>query len=233
MNYKEILTNKHSSRNGNKISKIIIHHMAAIWTAEQCANYFRNTHRDCSANYCVSDDGVVMNVQECYRAWTSGNREFDEKSITIETADADTNWNISQTTLNNLYDLCADICDRYDIDLHYTGNTDGTLLYHKMLQPTACPGNFLIQKIQSGEFEKEVKKRQKKECSEMGCKYWDGTKCTKDTQTQTQTNRKSNDEIAKEVIRGNWGNGADRKNRLTAAGYDYATIQNIVNKMLS
>lgn len=41
--------------------------------------------------------------------------------------------------------------------------------------------------------------------------------------------RKSNDEIATEVMRGAWGNGDDRRNRLAAAGYDYDTIQNIVN----
>ena len=29
-----------------------------------------------------------------------------------------------------------------------------------------------------------------------------------------------------------WGNGTDRKNRLTNAGYDYQTIQNIVNQKL-
>ena len=39
-------------------------------------------------------------------------------------------------------------------------------------------------------------------------------------------------EIAREVIRGNWGNGEERKRRLRAAGYDYGRIQNIVNKML-
>lgn len=43
---------------------------------------------------------------------------------------------------------------------------------------------------------------------------------------------KSLDEIAKEVIRGNWGNGVDRKNRLTEAGYDYNTVQNRVNEMM-
>ena len=41
--------------------------------------------------------------------------------------------------------------------------------------------------------------------------------------------RKSNEEIALEVRRGDWGNGDDRKNRLAAAGYDYAAIQAIVN----
>lgn len=49
----------------------------------------------------------------------------------------------------------------------------------------------------------------------------------------TGTPKKSVDEIAREVIDGKWGNGADRKNRITAAGYDYAAIQKRVNQMLS
>ena len=43
---------------------------------------------------------------------------------------------------------------------------------------------------------------------------------------------KSIDEIAREIIRGDWGNGADRRNRLTSAGYDYATVQSKVNELL-
>lgn len=43
---------------------------------------------------------------------------------------------------------------------------------------------------------------------------------------------KSIDELAKEVIRGEWGNGADRKKRLTAAGYDYNAVQARVNQLL-
>jgi len=42
----------------------------------------------------------------------------------------------------------------------------------------------------------------------------------------------SNDEVAQQVINGAWGNGDDRKNRLSAAGYDPATIQALVNKKL-
>lgn len=42
---------------------------------------------------------------------------------------------------------------------------------------------------------------------------------------------KSVDEIAREVIQGKWGNGADRKNRLTAAGYDYSKVQARVNEL--
>lgn len=44
--------------------------------------------------------------------------------------------------------------------------------------------------------------------------------------------KKTNEEIAKEVIKGLWGNGAERKKKLTAAGYDYPTIQKLVNKMI-
>ena len=49
---------------------------------------------------------------------------------------------------------------------------------------------------------------------------------------KVEPTKKSNYEIATEVINGNWGNGADRKNALTNAGYDYAVIQSIVNARL-
>ena len=52
-----------------------------------------------------------------------------------------------------------------------------------------------------------------------------------DTPTST-TVKKSNEEIAKEVVAGKWGNGNARKTALTKAGYDYKTIQTLVNKLL-
>ena len=44
---------------------------------------------------------------------------------------------------------------------------------------------------------------------------------------------KSIDELAQEVIRGDWGNGQERKDRLTAAGYDYNAVQARVNEILA
>ena len=44
--------------------------------------------------------------------------------------------------------------------------------------------------------------------------------------------KKSVDEIAREVIQGKWGNGADRKNRLEKAGYNYNEVQKKVNMLL-
>lgn len=47
-----------------------------------------------------------------------------------------------------------------------------------------------------------------------------------------KTEKKSVDTLAKEVIKGLWGNGADRKDRLTKAGYSYDAVQKRVNELL-
>lgn len=52
------------------------------------------------------------------------------------------------------------------------------------------------------------------------------------TNTQTPPTQKSVERIAQEVVWGLWGNGADRKTKLTAAGYDYDEVQSMVNKLL-
>lgn len=42
---------------------------------------------------------------------------------------------------------------------------------------------------------------------------------------------KTNQEVAVEVILGKWGNGAERRSRLTKAGYNYENVQSIVNAL--
>lgn len=44
--------------------------------------------------------------------------------------------------------------------------------------------------------------------------------------------RKSVEELAREVIEGRWGNGQERRDRLTAEGYDYDAVQNRVNELV-
>ena len=46
------------------------------------------------------------------------------------------------------------------------------------------------------------------------------------------TKKKSDAEIAKEVISGKWGNGIERKQRLTTAGYNYNAVQSKVDKLM-
>lgn len=50
--------------------------------------------------------------------------------------------------------------------------------------------------------------------------------------TNTKQNNKSIDDIAREVIEGQFGNGDKRKRNLEKAGYDYKVVQSKVNKIL-
>lgn len=57
------------------------------------------------------------------------------------------------------------------------------------------------------------------------------TTASNDKTTAADAAKKSVTEIAKEVLAGKWGNREDRKNRLTAAGYNYNDVQAAVNKL--
>jgi len=47
-----------------------------------------------------------------------------------------------------------------------------------------------------------------------------------------ETNKSTHD-LAREVINKKWGDGAERKRRLSDAGYDYAAVQKEVNKLMN
>lgn len=53
------------------------------------------------------------------------------------------------------------------------------------------------------------------------------------TAEATTAVKKDVDTIAREVIAGKWGNGNDRKQRLTAAGYNPEEVQNRVNTLMN
>ena len=63
--------------------------------------------------------------------------------------------------------------------------------------------------------------------------WMDEANVSKVTLETPQPVKKSNAELAKEVIAGKWGNGAARKEALTKAGYDYAAVQKEVDAMLT
>lgn len=66
------------------------------------------------------------------------------------------------------------------------------------------------------------------------CNYFGITYKTKEEPNpQSAPSKKSVDELAREVIAGKWGNGSDRRIRLTQAGYDYDAVQKRVNEILT
>lgn len=64
---------------------------------------------------------------------------------------------------------------------------------------------------------------------------WDAYvgKSTSATKPQPKPVTKTVDQLADEVIAGQWGNGSDRKKRLDAAGYDYNAVQQMVNQKMA
>lgn len=55
----------------------------------------------------------------------------------------------------------------------------------------------------------------------------------KEADSTDNSNRKSVDELAQEVIDGKWGDGEERKNKLEKVGYNYDKVQDRVNEILA
>ena len=209
-------SNYTQGRRGYKICKITPHHMAGVLSGAQCARIFQNPSRQASANYCIGNDGDIVGcVDENNRAWTSSSSSNDCQAITIEVSNNKTggDWTISDKAWNALVDLCVDICKRYNFKLTYDGTKNGSLTRHNMFANTNCPGKYLQSRFQ--ELANTVNAR------------------LNGSATPATPNKKSNEEIAEEVIAGKWGNGDARKTALTNAGYNYNAIQDLVNQKLS
>lgn len=212
--------NYQKGRNGQKICKFTPHIMAGILTGKQCAvNIFQKSTRYASANYCIGNDGdIVCNVYEEDRAYTSSSRSNDNQAITVEVSNCEYggDWKISDKAWDSLVKLAVDVCKRYNFKLVYDGTPNGSLTRHNMFANTSCPGKYLQSRFQ--------------ELADTVNAQLDGKA---EPTPSTPSGSKTNEEIANEVIAGKWGNGEDRKNRLTQAGYNYSTIQSIVNQKLS
>lgn len=120
--------------------------MASIITIEQCGKGFASILRGAASNYGVGSDGrVALYVEECNRAWTTGN-SVDHEAVTIEVANdgGKPEWHVSDKALESTIELCVDICIRNEIEqLIFTGDKNGNLVAHKWYQATTCPGPYL------------------------------------------------------------------------------------------
>lgn len=71
-----------------------------------------------------------------------------------------------------------------------------------------------------------------KKCADKNKGYSVFDESGKAVYTSKSSNTKSVDTLAREVIQGKWGNGAERKQKLTVAGYDYDAVQKRVNELM-
>ena len=130
-----------------RIRAITIHHMAGNLSIEQCGALWQNPSRNGSSHYGIGTDGrIACYVMEENTAWTNSNWNSNCESITIETANDQIggDWHVSDTALNSLIRLVADIAKRNNLGKLVKGQN---LTWHSMFTATTCPGPYLSSKI--------------------------------------------------------------------------------------
>lgn len=174
-----------------------------------------------------------MYVEEKNRSWCSSSNSNDQRAVTIECAsDTKHPYAMNNKVYASLIKLCTDICKRNGKKkLLWLGSKSKTLNYkpksdemvltvHRWFANKSCPGDWLYSRL--GDLAKKVT-----------ANLSGSSAVKKDTSSEKKNSgTKSVDQVAREVIQGKWGNGTDRKKRLTAAGYNYNAVQKRVNGLL-
>ena len=168
-----------------------------------------------------------MYVEEKNRSWCSSSNANDQRAITIECAsDTFHPYAMNDKVYATLITLCTDICRRNgkkkllwfadkNKSLAYSPKQDEMVLtVHRWFANKSCPGDWLYSRL-----------------GDVAAKVTANLNSTAPS-TTTPSTSKTTEEVAQEVIAGKWGNGEDRKNRLSAAGYNYSVIQAKVNELM-
>lgn len=200
---------KYNSRNGAAVTRVIVHHWAGTNGGDTS---LANPNRDASTNYILYGDGTLaVQVPEEFRAWTSGSFAADQPSITVEVQNSAVggNWPVSDKAVAKLIELIADIGRRYG-----WGSINRTRVRgHREFAATACPGPYLWDRLDSIASQANAK---------LGGKPVPPAK--------PGAPGGGVDDLARAVIRGDYGNGDERKRRL---GSRYAEVQARVDQILN
>lgn len=205
-------SNYTKGRDGYHVEKITIHHMAGVLSAKNCGGIFQNPNRNGSSHYGIGVNGEIANyVDEDNMAWTDSNRVSNKTSVTIENSNAATggDWPISAATFESLIQLCADIARRYNLGKLVPHQN---LTWHSLYASTNCPGPWLLSHMD--------------ELADRVNAVLGGEPAPKPSNDLSQY---TDEQLADMVIKGQFGNGDERKQRL---GDRYSAVQAIVNKRL-
>lgn len=153
-----MLSPNYSSRNGNTIKGVTLHHTAGVLTAKQIGNIFIKKSRNASCNYGIGNDGkIVLIVDENNRSWCSSNRKNDENMITFEISNCSgaPNWEVGDLAMDSTIRLLVDICQRNGIkQLKFLNDSSKKYNYdeqnmtlHCWFASTQCPGQYLKGKM--------------------------------------------------------------------------------------
>ncbi len=203
------LTKVNFTKGNNKQNKyIVLHYVGSTGGAEANCKYFEKFYRGASSNYFVGHAGEVWQcVEDKDVAWHCGALKYkhpycrNQNSIGIEMC--------CRKGANGWYFEQATITSTIGLvkELMKKYNIPvSNVIRHYDVSGKRCPEPYVRNTADWNLFKLQL------------------------TTTPTEK-KKSNAEIAKEVMQGKWGNGTERKKRLEAAGYNYNEIQASVNAL--
>ena len=236
-------------------TRIVVHNTANDASATNEVAYMRSNNNEVSFHYAVDDKQIVQGIPENRNAWHAGDGgsgKGNREGIAIEICYSKSGGDKFTKAEANAVELIVDILKRYGwgvdkvtkhqdysgkycphrtLDLgweRFIGMIEGKLL------PKKKTVTELAQEVIQGKWGNGADR--KKKLVQAGYDYntvqAEVNRLVKGTTATTAPKKKSNEEIAKEVIQGKWGNGAIRKQNLKNAGYNPTVIQALVNKML-
>lgn len=234
--------------NKSRVSKIVMHHMAhSTWGLEDVHNFHKNSRgwSGIGYNFWIDKQGNVF----LGRGFNQGAHVLNHNSTTLGVGFQ------GDFTKDKMTDAQV-LAGQQVID--YVNNWAGKKLEvvgHNELQATACPGkNFRMSEVKqpikstqitgdytvkAGDTLYSIARQLNLSVDELitlnNISNPNLIKPGQKLKTKVIASKpklKSLDAIAKEVIDGKWGVGADRATRLTRAGYNANQVQSRVNQLL-
>ena len=224
---------------------VVIHNDAGYMTPTEYIEWLRYREKSLGiAHYYCNRDTIVRVVDTYHIAYHTGDWWSNIRSIGYEVCES-----MKVTDEEFLQNEDITLMQATE-DLLYYGlpiTTDTVRLHHEFV-PTSCPHRSLALHGGTTESVKDYFVTRMTEFAELGSTVEEmlaaigsGTEENDDMPNNEEITpgeekpsaKKTNEDIADEVILGLWGNGKERKQRLEEEGYDYDAIQEIVNNKLS
>lgn len=179
-------------------------------------------------SYVITESAMLSAIKWIKEQITGKTREYP---IFLDVEDNQ----ISSVSKENLTNLCKYFCDNFENSGIYA-NLDwfkNKLNVNDLINYKIWLAQWTSQENHSADFKVDLWQYSSKANINGITGNVDMNKCLNcEVNEEEITGKKSNEQIAEEVIEGLWDNGELRKEKLTQAGYNYNEIQTIVNEKM-
>lgn len=222
------------------IDFVVIHNDAGSMTPEQYVNWLRNRDKSLGIAHYYCNRNTIARVIDTFNIgyhtgdWWSNCRSIGyEVCESMKVSDEEFLQNEDMTLMQATEDLIY-----YGLPI----NTQTVRLHHEFV-PTTCPHRSMELHGNSTESVKNYFVSRMRYFATLGNtvdemlgQVSENPTIQETVQTETTAQKssgKSVDEVAQEVLQGLWGNGQERYDNLTNAGYNAQEVQDKVNSILN